>query len=96
MYHSYSAKVSWVHEGAFPARVNEVLALIYGGEHLAAGTGNKEAVEELERFIRDFVRDLGVQGVSGGCCVTSKTRDKAGPYVDSVTSGLFVAGGGCG
>ena len=61
-----------------------------------AGTGDEEAVEELERFIRDFVRDLGVQGVSGGCCVTSKTRDKAGPYVDSVTSGVFVAGGGCG
>ena len=61
-----------------------------------AGTGDQEAVEELERFIRDFVRDLGVQGVSGGCCVTSKTRDKSGPYVDSLTSGLFVAGGGCG
>ena len=25
------------HEGAVPARVNEVLALLYGGEHLAAG-----------------------------------------------------------
>ena len=24
------------HEGAVPARVNEVLALLYGGEHLAA------------------------------------------------------------
>ena len=61
-----------------------------------AGTGDQEAVEELERFIRDFVMDLGVQGVSGGCCVTSKTRDKSGPSVDSLTSGLFVAGGGCG
>ena len=26
------------HEGAVPARVNEVLALLYGGEHLAAWT----------------------------------------------------------
>ena len=25
------------HEGAVPARVNEVLALLYGGEHLEAG-----------------------------------------------------------
>ena len=61
-----------------------------------AGTGDKEAVKELERFIRDFVRDLGVEEVSGGCCVTSKTKDKSGPYIDCVKSGLFVAGGGCG
>ena len=27
------------HEGAVPARVNEVLALLYGGEHLATGHG---------------------------------------------------------
>jgi len=65
-------------------------------EWYRAGTGDKEAVEELERFIMDFVRDLGVEAVSGGCCVTSKTKDKSGPYIDCVKSGLFVAGGGCG
>ena len=38
------------------------------------GTGDPEAVSELCSFIRDFVTDLKIETVSGGCCVTSKTK----------------------
>ena len=38
------------------------------------GTGDPEAVEQLDRFIRKLIRGLEVETVSGGCCVTSKTK----------------------
>ena len=38
------------------------------------GTGDPEAVSELASFIKEFVRDLSIESVSGGCCVTSKTK----------------------
>ena len=39
-----------------------------------AGTGDPEAVDQLDRFIRSLIRGLEVETVSGGCCVTSKTK----------------------
>jgi len=60
------------------------------------GTGDQEAVHDLSKFIQTFIKDLKVESVSSGCCVTTKTKDKAGPYIDKVQDGLYVAGGGCG
>ena len=60
------------------------------------GTGDKEAVEELTGFLENFIKDLEVEDVRGGCCITSHTKDREGPYIDKVVEGLFVAGGGCG
>jgi len=58
--------------------------------------GNREAVIELAKFLKDFIKDLEVLEVSGGCCVTSKTPTKHAPFIEEVTEGLFVAAGGCG
>ena len=60
------------------------------------GSGDREAVAELTAFLKNFIHGLEVVSVRGGCCVTSSTRDKAGPYVDTVQEGLHIAGGGCG
>ena len=38
------------------------------------GTGDREAVAELARFITTFLPGLEVEEVVGGCCVTSKTQ----------------------
>ena len=38
------------------------------------GTGDPEAVDQLDRFIRSLIRGLEVETVRGGCCVTSKTK----------------------
>ena len=60
------------------------------------GSGDPQAVAELRRFITELLPGLDVEAVVGGCCVTSKTRDKAAPYIDQVVEGLTVASGGCG
>ena len=65
-------------------------------EWYSEGTGDTEAVTELVEFLNNFIHGLDVESVMGGCCVTSSTKDKAGPYIDSVQDRLFIAGGGCG
>ena len=60
------------------------------------GNGNKEAIAELAKFLPAFIKDLEVEDISGGCCVTSKTPTKDAPYIEEIGQGLFVAAGGCG
>lgn len=65
-------------------------------EWYSEGTGDREAVAELTQFLKKFINGLEVVSVTGGCCVTCSTKDKEGPYIDSIQDGLYVAGGGCG
>ena len=58
--------------------------------------GDKEAVIELEKFIKYFVKGLKSEEVSGGCCVTSNTPSKEAPYIDYAAENLIIAAGGCG
>jgi len=60
------------------------------------GKGDRIAVQDLAAFLKNVIRDLDVDEVSGGCCVTSKTESKDAPYIGEVCDGLVVAGGGCG
>jgi len=61
------------------------------------GKGDPEAVDNLASFITEqFIPSLKVLSVHGGCCVTAKTHDKKAPYVDEITPGVILAGGGCG
>eukprot|EP00092_Neocalanus_flemingeri_P024620 GFUD01026703.1.p1 GENE.GFUD01026703.1~~GFUD01026703.1.p1 ORF type:complete len:407 (+),score=122.84 GFUD01026703.1:198-1418(+) len=65
-------------------------------EWYRGGEGDKEAVAELAQFLQSFIKDLTVEEVTGGCCVTSNTPTKAAPFIQEVAEDLVVAAGGCG
>ena len=65
-------------------------------EWYRVGEGDNTAVQDLASFLQSLIKDLVVEEVSGGCCVTSKTETKEAPYIGEVCEGLVVAGGGCG
>merc|ERR1712142_1158272 len=81
------------HHDAFEGAIETVDDLL---DWYRDGVGDREAVNELAAFLQKFIRNLKVESVSGGCCVTSKTPTKDAPYIDEITDGLFVAAGGCG
>ena len=81
------------HHDAFEGEVETVEEVL---DWYRNGSGDNEAVTELAAFLQNFIKDLKVESVSGGCCVTAKTPTKDAPYIDEITDGLFVAAGGCG
>ncbi|XP_023321376.1 uncharacterized protein LOC111696079 isoform X2 [Eurytemora carolleeae] len=54
-----------------------------------SGKGDAEAVLEFTKFIRNLIPEIQGFNVSGGCCVTSCTKDKDAPLLRQVEPGYI-------